>query len=80
MPQAWRDRIQTTMIVKRLEKHVNGEVELTPSQVTAGLGLLRKTIPDLGALTVSGDENAPPVRIQGMIEMRAVFPTHDTKD
>ena len=50
-----RKRIQTTMIVKRLEKHIDGEVEMTSTQVTAALGLLRKTLPDLSAVEHSGE-------------------------
>jgi hypothetical protein len=42
-----RAKIKTSQIVNRLTAHVMGEVELTASQVSAGLGLLRKTIPDL---------------------------------
>lgn len=54
-----RAKIQTTQIVKRLTQFVNGEVELQPAQVTAALGLLRKTLPDLtqvsGTMNVSRD-------------------------
>ena len=53
-----RKRIQTTMIVKRLEDHISSKPELldgewvqkdlmTQSQVSAALGLLKKTLPDL---------------------------------
>lgn len=59
MPEAWREKIQTSMIINRLTAHVKGEVELTPSQVTAGLGLLKKTAPDLQSTTLVGDENNP---------------------
>lgn len=59
MPQQWRDRIQASMLVNRLTDHVKGDVELSPSQVTAGLGLLKKAIPDLAALQVSGPDNGP---------------------
>ena len=50
-----RARIQTTMIVKRLEKHILGKVEMTSTQVTAAMGLLRKTLPDLSAVEHSGE-------------------------
>lgn len=43
----WRENIRTSMLINRLESHVLGEVELTASQVSAALGLLRKTAPDL---------------------------------
>ena len=44
---AIRARIQSGVIVDRLEKHVLGKVEMTATQVTAALGLLRKCVPDL---------------------------------
>ena len=50
-----RDAIKTSMIRKRLEDHIVGKVELSASQVTAALGLLRKTIPDLKAIEHSGE-------------------------
>lgn len=57
MPQRWRDRIRTSMLLNRLEACVEGKAELTGPQVTAGLGLLRKTLPDLteNETKVSGD-------------------------
>lgn len=65
-----RKRIQTTMLVKRLEEHIlskgeiiNGELInkdlMTQSQVSAALGLLKKTLPDLQAVTLSGDPDNP---------------------
>ncbi len=42
-----REAIQTSMIINRLTNHIDGKVEMTPTQVTAGLGLLKKTLPDL---------------------------------
>jgi hypothetical protein len=59
MPQQWRDKIQTSMIVNRLTSHIKGEVELTKSQVSAALGLLKKSIPDLGCIALSGDGGGP---------------------
>lgn len=50
-----RAKIQTTQIIKRLMGHVLGEIKLEPSQITAALGLLKKTLPDLSALEVSGE-------------------------
>ncbi len=45
-----RAKIQTTQIAKRLTKHILGELDMTATQVTAALGLLRKTLPDLAAV------------------------------
>lgn len=48
-----RAKIKSTLIVKKLENHIlNGE-EMTATQVSAALGLLRKTTPDLSAVTAN---------------------------
>lgn len=54
-----RQRIQTSQLVNRLTDHVNGSVELSASQVTAALGLLRKSLPDLANVQHTGDEDQP---------------------
>jgi hypothetical protein len=54
-PDEVREKIQTSQLVNRLNAFVNGEIELTPHQVTAALGLIRKTMPDLAAMEHSGD-------------------------
>ena len=42
-----RAKIKTSQLINRLEAHVLGKIEMKPTQVTAALGLLKKTIPDL---------------------------------
>ena len=42
-----RENIQATYIVNRLTSHIAGDVDLSSSQVTAALGLLKKAVPDL---------------------------------
>jgi len=61
-----RNRIKTSALVNRLVAFVNGEIELSPAQVTAALGLIRKTLPDLSNVdsTIKGDVNAPLVITQ----------------
>lgn len=54
-PEKVRQRMRTTMLVRRLTKHVLGKVDMSPSQVTAALGLLKKTLPDLSAVEHSGE-------------------------
>lgn len=39
-----RTKIKVSNIIDRLEKHVNGEIEMTPSQVTSAKILLDKTM------------------------------------
>jgi len=53
-PQKVRERIQTSMLVQRLTDHVLGKVEMEKSQVTAALGLLKKSLPDLHATEFTG--------------------------
>jgi len=54
-----RAKIQTSQIINRLESFVSGDVEMSGPQVTAALGLLKKTLPDLSNVEVSGDPENP---------------------
>lgn len=49
MPETHRVKIQNSNILNALIEHVEGKREMSSSQVTAGLGLLRKVLPDLAA-------------------------------
>ncbi len=44
-----RAKIKSSQIINRLQNHIFGNLKnpLQPSQVTAALGLLKKTLPDL---------------------------------
>lgn len=44
-----RARIQISQIINRLEGHVFGKIELSPTQVKSAEILLRKRLPDLTA-------------------------------
>ena len=61
-----RAKIQTSQFINRLTDFINGKVELTPHQVTAALGLIKKTMPDLSCVdsTLRGDEKHPIVLSQ----------------
>ena len=62
-----RDAIQTSMLLKRLQGFALSELDgqtgkpvaMSSDQVRAALGLLRKTMPDLAATHLSGDEESP---------------------
>mgnify|MGYP001610169437 CR=1 FL=1 len=69
-----RAKIKTSQIVNRLTGHVLGEVEMNPSQVTAALGLLKKTLPDLATTELIGDPNRPVQQVT-RIERVVVDPT-----
>ncbi len=47
-----RARISTAKLIKQLEDHALGKLELRPTQVSAALGLLKKALPDLGKAPV----------------------------
>jgi len=49
-----REKIQTSQLINRLTKFVNGDVELSPAQVRAIEVLLKKTLPDLQAISLEG--------------------------
>jgi hypothetical protein len=36
---------------------------MSPTQVSAGLGLLKKCLPDLATVTIQGDEEGGPLRL-----------------
>ena len=56
-----REKIQTSQLINRLNKFVKGDVEMSSQQVTAALGLLRKSLPDLSAVdqTTTHDVSDP---------------------
>lgn len=54
-----RAKIQTSQIINRLQSLVDGEVEMSPSQVRAAEILLSKTLPSLSNVEVSGDSENP---------------------
>ncbi len=58
-PEEVRQKIRTSQIVNRLNSFINGKIELSPHQVSAALGLIKKTMPDLQAITHRGDSDAP---------------------
>lgn len=59
LSEATRARIQTTMLVERLQNHILGEVEINQTQMRAIEILLKKTLPDLSSIEISGDADNP---------------------
>lgn len=62
-----RERIKTSMLINRLQSFVEGKVELSAAQVSAALGLIKKTLPDLAALQHTGADGGA---IQTVTEIR----------
>lgn len=61
MSEEHRVKIQNSNILNALIEHVEGKREMSATQVSAGLGLLRKVMPDLASTTVSGDPEGGPI-------------------
>ena len=57
----WREAIETTKILKRLQGYILGQeqngkkVDMEPGQVTAAIALLKKALPDLTQATIDGN-------------------------
>lgn len=66
-----RAKIQASVLIDRLQKHVVGELELTPSQITAAQVLLDRSVPKLSQIQHTGDENNP-IRAVTRIERAVV--------
>lgn len=75
-PEKVRQRLKISMIVNRLTNHVAGKVEMSATQVTAALGLLKKGLPDLSATEHSGDIGSYQPNTQIPIEQR--YPLEST--
>lgn len=55
-----RKRIQTSMLLNRLQANALAEVEfMTPGQIKSAEVLLKKAIPDLQSVQLSGDSSNP---------------------
>ena len=59
MSEAHRVKIQNSNILNALIDQVEGKREMSPSQVTAGVALLKKVLPDMQAIQHSGDADSP---------------------
>lgn len=50
LPEEHRDKIKNSNILTYLIDHVEGKREMSQSQVSAGVALLKKTLPDLSSI------------------------------
>lgn len=54
MDDSHRTKISNSKILNRLIDHVEGKCEMTQTQVSAGIALLKKVLPDLQNVQVQG--------------------------
>jgi hypothetical protein len=71
MSEEHRGKIKNSSVLHALIEHVEGRREMSASQVSAGLGLLRKVLPDLSAVTMQGDEGGGPIIFTTVYEARS---------
>jgi hypothetical protein len=54
-----RDKIRTTQLLNRLNDHVFSDTDISQTQMKAIEILLRKSLPDLSAVELSGNDEHP---------------------
>lgn len=59
-----RDKIQASQLINRLTEHALGQIDLEPTQVKAIEILLKKSIPDLSAVSISGQGDNGALQVQ----------------
>ena len=59
MSDEHRVKIQNSNVLNALIEHANGKREMTASQVTAGIALMKKVLPDLQSVELKGDAENP---------------------
>lgn len=69
-----RAKIQTSQLINRLENHALGKLDLSQTQIKAIEVLIRKTLPDLSAVTLSGDDKNP---LKTVTRVELVAPGHN---
>lgn len=52
----WREKIKIGVIIDRMMKHVDGEIDMSNTQLKAAEILLRKVAPDLARTELTGKD------------------------
>lgn len=72
-----RAKIQTSQLINRLENHALGQTDLSATQIKAIEVLIRKTLPDLSAVELTGEDGGP---IETVQKIQLVGPDDDSED
>jgi hypothetical protein len=67
MDDSHRTKIANSQILNRLIKCAEGDLELTSTQVTVGLALLKKVLPDLASVDDKGNTAGLHVYLDGKL-------------
>ena len=54
-----REKIRASVIIDRLDKHINGELEMSATQIAAANALLDRSVPKLSQIQHVGDPENP---------------------
>jgi len=73
MSNQHRVKIQQSNILNALIEHTCGKREMSSTQVTAGLGLLKKALPDLSSVDLKAD-------VDGKISVEVIKRVYDASD
>ena len=63
MPDRHRDKIANSNILNNLIEHAEGKRELSSSQVTAAIALLKKVLPDLQSVAFTDPSHTEPAKL-----------------
>lgn len=63
MSDSHRVKIQNSNILNALIEHVEGNRDMSSTQVSAGIALLKKVLPDMSTVTLQGDEDGGAIRL-----------------
>lgn len=66
-----RTKIQNSQILNRLIGHAEGTVEMSATQVSAGLGLLKKALPDLSSVDMTATHDVTDTMAEVLKEVAA---------
>ena len=69
MSEEHRVKIQNSNILNALVEHVEGKREMTSTQVSAGVALLKKVMPDLSSIESSIDHSGE-IKVKASKEQR----------
>ena len=64
-----KEKIRGSQLVNALQNHVLGKKGMKPSQVTAGLGLLKKIVPDVQSVEHAGEGGGP---LKALVQVKFV--------
>lgn len=69
-----RVKIQNSNVLNALIEHVEGKRDMSSTQVTAAIALMKKVLPDLAAVEMTGEDGGP---MEVLVRYGGDAPHHD---